>query len=171
MGKKHGGRVITFDPAARKDFITGFHKRKTERRKKAQTKAEERARREKLEARKEKREYLKQQRSVGAGEAIVDDEDHDGEEAASGTALEKETFNFQGMLATATVTSLDAWQRTATKATHGNQQAQPKGAAKGRKRGGDDDNIRRTTKRNVPPEKQQAAKHRKEATHCGTLAR
>ena len=163
MGKKHGGRVITFDPAARKDFITGFHKRKTERRKKAQTKAEERARREKLEARKEKREYLKQQRSVGAGEAIVDDEDHDGDDAASGTALEKETFNFQGMLATATVTSLDAWQRTATKATHGNQQAQPKGAAKGRKRGGDDDNIRRTTKRNVPPEKQQAAKHRKEA--------
>jgi len=57
-----------FDEAARKDFITGFHKRKTERKQLARQKIAERVRQEKLEARKEKREWLKSQHGVGLGD-------------------------------------------------------------------------------------------------------
>ncbi|KAI8143521.1 nucleolar protein 12-domain-containing protein [Fennellomyces sp. T-0311] len=39
---------IDFDPAQRKEYLTGFHKRKVERKKKAQEKYQERARQEKI---------------------------------------------------------------------------------------------------------------------------
>ncbi|OCT46488.1 protein required for cell viability Rrp17 [Cladophialophora carrionii] len=50
---------IAFDPAARYDFLTGFHKRKLQRAKHAQEAAERRARAEKLEGRKQLREQRK----------------------------------------------------------------------------------------------------------------
>lgn len=43
---------INFDPAARQEYLTGFHKRKLQRAKHAQEAAEKRAREEKIEARK-----------------------------------------------------------------------------------------------------------------------
>lgn len=43
---------ITFDPSARQEYLTGFHKRKLERAKHAREVAEKQARAEKLEARK-----------------------------------------------------------------------------------------------------------------------
>lgn len=46
---------ITFDLAARQDYLTGFHKRKVQRAKHAQEVAERRARVERLEERKKVR--------------------------------------------------------------------------------------------------------------------
>ena len=46
---------ITFDPSARQEYLTGFHKRKLERAKHAREIAEKQARLEKLEARKQVR--------------------------------------------------------------------------------------------------------------------
>jgi ribosomal RNA-processing protein 17 len=43
---------INFDPSARQEYLTGFHKRKLERAKHARELAEKQARIEKLEARK-----------------------------------------------------------------------------------------------------------------------
>ncbi len=43
---------ITFDPAARHEFLTGFHKRKLQRAKHAQEAAEKRARAERIVERK-----------------------------------------------------------------------------------------------------------------------
>jgi ribosomal RNA-processing protein 17 len=42
---------ITFDPAARQEFLTGFHKRKLQRTKQAQEYAEKKAREERREQR------------------------------------------------------------------------------------------------------------------------
>ena len=50
---------ISFDPSARHDYLTGFHKRKLERTKAAQKVAEKRAREEKIEQRKKIREERK----------------------------------------------------------------------------------------------------------------
>ncbi|KIW17868.1 hypothetical protein PV08_05063 [Exophiala spinifera] len=50
---------ITFDPAARQDFLTGFHKRKLQRAKHAQEAAERRAREERIAERKKLREERK----------------------------------------------------------------------------------------------------------------
>lgn len=106
MGKrgkalKARGPLLTFDADARKSFITGFHKRKLERRQYAQTKLAKQARKEKLEARKEKREWMKQQRSVGLGDALdADDPDEDD------GAAEKHVFQYEGMVASTTVTPL-----------------------------------------------------------------
>ncbi|PGH11484.1 hypothetical protein AJ79_04859 [Helicocarpus griseus UAMH5409] len=47
---------ITFDPSARQEFLTGFHKRKLQRAKHAQEAAERRAKEERKEARKKLRE-------------------------------------------------------------------------------------------------------------------
>lgn len=44
---------ITFDPSARQEYLTGFHKRKLERAKHAREIAEKQARLEKLEARRQ----------------------------------------------------------------------------------------------------------------------
>jgi ribosomal RNA-processing protein 17 len=46
---------ITFDPAARHEYLTGFHKRKVQRQKIAQEEAAKRARQEKIELRKQVR--------------------------------------------------------------------------------------------------------------------
>lgn len=43
---------ITFDPSARQEYLTGFHKRKLQRAKHAQEAAERRMRAERLEGRK-----------------------------------------------------------------------------------------------------------------------
>lgn len=50
MGKKI---VVKFDEGKRKEFIGGFHKRKKERRKKAEQEMKEKHRKEKLEERKD----------------------------------------------------------------------------------------------------------------------
>lgn len=49
----------TFDDAKRKEWVTGYHKRKTQRRKKAAKDIEDRARRERIAARKERRDAEK----------------------------------------------------------------------------------------------------------------
>ena len=67
MGKK---AVLVFDEKARKEFITGFHKRKVERRQKARQRIAEEVRQEKIQERKEKREQLKGLRGIGLGEAL-----------------------------------------------------------------------------------------------------
>ena len=46
---------VLFDPAARKDYLTGFHKRKVQRTKAAREAAAEKARQEKIEDRKKAR--------------------------------------------------------------------------------------------------------------------
>jgi len=58
--KKREEKVITFDPKARYEYITGFRKRKQERRKKAVMEALERERKERIEIRKEIRDEVKQ---------------------------------------------------------------------------------------------------------------
>ena len=59
----------TFDDAKRKDWVTGYRKRKVGRRKQAQHDAEQRARRERIAARKARRDAER----VALG--LVDDED------------------------------------------------------------------------------------------------
>ncbi|KAJ6240102.1 nucleolar protein [Anaeramoeba flamelloides] len=56
--RKH---VVTFDPQSRKDFITGFHKRKVERRKKAQVETKKRIRQIKSDRRKQRLDELEKQ--------------------------------------------------------------------------------------------------------------
>eukprot|EP00002_Diphylleia_rotans_P008021 TRINITY_DN17691_c0_g1_i1.p1 TRINITY_DN17691_c0_g1~~TRINITY_DN17691_c0_g1_i1.p1 ORF type:complete len:234 (+),score=74.28 TRINITY_DN17691_c0_g1_i1:45-746(+) len=56
--KREDKLVVTFDEESRKDFITGFHKRKQERRRIAQEQAMKRAKKEILEQRKQKREMI-----------------------------------------------------------------------------------------------------------------
>ncbi|KAJ2490897.1 hypothetical protein IWW37_002781 [Coemansia sp. RSA 2050] len=57
--KKEQVEKIEFDPKARRTFLTGFHKRKLERRENAITQAKAKEREEYLEARREKREQQK----------------------------------------------------------------------------------------------------------------
>ncbi|KAK9835043.1 hypothetical protein WJX81_006555 [Elliptochloris bilobata] len=58
--QKRKGLEVVFDPAAHKDFVTGFHKRKLQRRKEAQEKLEEKARKQRLEDRAKRREELRE---------------------------------------------------------------------------------------------------------------
>eukprot|EP00232_Nephroselmis_pyriformis_P005784 CAMPEP_0182908502 /NCGR_PEP_ID=MMETSP0034_2-20130328/35245_1 /TAXON_ID=156128 /ORGANISM="Nephroselmis pyriformis, Strain CCMP717" /LENGTH=108 /DNA_ID=CAMNT_0025044685 /DNA_START=1 /DNA_END=324 /DNA_ORIENTATION=+ len=54
--QRNKGLEITFDPAAHKEFVTGFRKRKNQRRKVALKSAEEKARKMRIEERKVNRE-------------------------------------------------------------------------------------------------------------------
>ncbi|KAG0083762.1 pre-60S ribosomal particles component [Podila epicladia] len=80
---------VTFDPEARKEYLTGFHKRKVHRQNVARELAKQREHEEKLEARKEARaarkemqeekaqeyEKYRKQLKIKYGEALSDDED------------------------------------------------------------------------------------------------
>ncbi|KAL2122315.1 hypothetical protein VTJ04DRAFT_2770 [Mycothermus thermophilus] len=57
----HAIEEITFDPKARTEYLTGFHKRKQERKKRAQEIAEKKAREMRIEMRRQIREERKQQ--------------------------------------------------------------------------------------------------------------
>lgn len=57
--KKYGVEEVVFDKAAREDFLTGFHKRKVERQKKAQAYHKEQERKARVEERKQLREEEK----------------------------------------------------------------------------------------------------------------
>ena len=79
MGKKkqrtEHRKEIVFDENARREFITGFRKRKKERRQIARQKIAEEVRQEKLKERQEHRDFMKQQKSVGTGVEVADDND------------------------------------------------------------------------------------------------
>ncbi|VBB75688.1 Putative ribosomal RNA-processing protein [Podospora comata] len=57
---QHAVEEVTFDRTAREEYLTGFHKRKLERKKHAQQIAEQKAREERIETRKQIREERKQ---------------------------------------------------------------------------------------------------------------
>ena len=72
--------VATFDDAKRKDWVTGYHRRKVGRRKQAAHDAEQRAREARLAARKERREAER------AALGVLDDGASAGEESEGGDA-------------------------------------------------------------------------------------
>ncbi|KAF5837747.1 nucleolar protein 12-domain-containing protein [Dunaliella salina] len=59
--KRTKGVEVVFDPAQHKDFITGFRKRKQQRRKEAQEQIKERERQQRIANRAEKRSKLKEE--------------------------------------------------------------------------------------------------------------
>ncbi|KAH9260225.1 hypothetical protein BASA81_001394 [Batrachochytrium salamandrivorans] len=87
--KKHAKLVVEFDENSRREFLTGFSKRKTERRKQALHQLEEQAREETLATRKqfrdqlleEKRELLAQAAAAREAEGEVEESDNDGDDA------------------------------------------------------------------------------------------
>ena len=100
----------TFDDAKRKEWVTGYHKRKTQRRKKAAKDIEDRARRERIAARKERRDAEKIALGLidapdgGDGGGADGDEGGAGVESGGGAdARDKETETTYGSGVTVTV--------------------------------------------------------------------
>jgi len=81
--RKKSSLVIGFNEGSRKDFITGFRKRKQQRRKQAQHEIDHRLKKAKIEARKEKKALLQGQYSGSAGDShiITSEQDQEEEEA------------------------------------------------------------------------------------------
>ena len=111
MGKRDQ-RVITFDDAKRKDFLTGFRKRKKERRDFGHRKAAEETKKQQKEDRLEQRRFKRAQR-MGVG---VDDLDAIDEQLNAALQAEEEeiappgadvtTYEEDGTLTTAVITPL-----------------------------------------------------------------
>ncbi|KAH8078048.1 nucleolar protein 12-domain-containing protein [Cristinia sonorae] len=59
-------KEVTFDEDARRDFLTGFHKRKVQKKEEAKKKAQEREKQERLEARREQRRMLAERAAENA---------------------------------------------------------------------------------------------------------
>ncbi|CCM05020.1 uncharacterized protein FIBRA_07219 [Fibroporia radiculosa] len=66
--KREQIKEIVFDDEARRDFLTGFHKRKLQKKEAAKKKALEREKQERLEARREKRKLLAERAAQNAAE-------------------------------------------------------------------------------------------------------
>ena len=103
LAKKGKTATITFDEAARKSFLTGFRKRKNERRQHARQKIAEQVRQEKLEARQEKRELQRQALNLHAREEEPDEAAGSDEEPAG---AEVATYAFDDYTATTVVEPL-----------------------------------------------------------------
>ena len=107
MGKRRPVRdkpAIVFDEAARRDFLTGFRKRKNERKQLARQKIAAKVRKEKIEERQERREAKKANNSVGLGDGQPTDSKPSLEAAAA--AAEVSTYHFQDTLTTTVVEPL-----------------------------------------------------------------
>ena len=79
MGKAKINKVnqksISFDESARKDFLTGFRKRKNERRQFARNKIAQEVRQEKLKDRQDKREADRSARGIRDDDVIAEEAD------------------------------------------------------------------------------------------------
>ncbi|GJE95862.1 nucleolar protein 12-domain-containing protein [Phanerochaete sordida] len=119
--KKEQVKEVVFDEDARRDFLTGFHKRKVQKKEAAKAKAVLREKEERLEARRENRRMLAQRAVENAAEvekaygAAGDDEGSDewdglaessGRRKGKGRADEKEE-EFEGEETLATVTVVE----------------------------------------------------------------
>ena len=110
QGSKLVGEV-KFNPEEHREFITGFRKRKQQRRLKAIKEMEAKARKEKLEFRAEKRAKLKSELGV-ADDWGLDDEAGESEKKAlkkPGVAPgEKKVYSAQGVTTTVSIVALDS---------------------------------------------------------------
>lgn len=105
--------TIVFDESARKSYVTGFKKRKDERREQARKENEEKARKAKIEARKERRQAMQYALSGGIVNRTADEEDEAEAEEDEAVAepepskpFSKKRTIFQNTLTTTTVTAL-----------------------------------------------------------------
>lgn len=79
--RRNKGLVVVFDPDDRKQFVTGFHKRKKQRRKYAEKQKIIKDREKRLQERKERRLAMKSAlRESGSGEVDVEEPDEAGDE-------------------------------------------------------------------------------------------
>lgn len=102
-------KEVVFDDDARREFLTGFHKRKLQRTEEKRKKAQERDKQQRLEARREGRKALAEQakknaaaveQALGAVLAFDDEADESGDNGARDDAME---FEDEEQLATVTV--------------------------------------------------------------------
>ncbi|KAL1745683.1 nucleolar protein 12-domain-containing protein [Schizophyllum fasciatum] len=113
--KKNQVKEIVFDDAARRDFLTGFHKRKVARTDAARKKAMEREKQQRLETRREQRQILREQAAENAANveaaygALINGEDSDELPALgpSGRAKGKQREEFEDEETLATVTVVE----------------------------------------------------------------
>ncbi|KAH9851457.1 nucleolar protein 12-domain-containing protein [Lenzites betulinus] len=115
--KREQIKEVLFDDSARREFLTGFHKRKLQKKEDAKSKAIEREKQERLEARREHRRMLAQQAAKNNEEVeraygglVGADSDWDGvgssKKASKGKGKfseEQEEFEDEEQLATVTV--------------------------------------------------------------------
>ena len=105
-GSKQQGEV-KFDPEQHKEFITGFRKRKQQRRLKAIKELEVKARKERLQFRAEKREKLKNELGV-ADDWGLDDDKGDTKKQPGVQPGEKKVYQAQGVTTTVSIVALDS---------------------------------------------------------------
>ncbi|KZT68239.1 hypothetical protein DAEQUDRAFT_745750 [Daedalea quercina L-15889] len=115
--KKEQIKEIIFDDTARREFLTGFHKRKLQKKEAAKKKAVEREKQERLEARREKRRMLAERAAQNAAEterayggAVSDDGEASEEEWDGISNIDKgkdkqkeEEYEYEEQVATVTV--------------------------------------------------------------------
>ncbi|KAF9501603.1 hypothetical protein BDN71DRAFT_1426687 [Pleurotus eryngii] len=119
-------KEITFDEEARREFLTGFHKRKLAKQTAARQKAIEREKQQHLEARREQRKALREQAAANAAQVEKayggmqdDDDDWDG----ISRLKEDEEAEYEGEELVATVTIVDDFDPT--EIIHGPSKLQP----------------------------------------------
>ncbi|KAJ1727866.1 hypothetical protein LPJ61_004347, partial [Coemansia biformis] len=100
---------VQFDPKERRTFLTGFHKRKVQRREFAQAQAQEQAREERLVQRREQREQIKEQLAQKifgdkAGISSDSEADSDAGDEADSAAERAQVEVLQGDTSVTTVT-------------------------------------------------------------------
>ncbi|KDR75789.1 hypothetical protein GALMADRAFT_68267 [Galerina marginata CBS 339.88] len=111
--KKEQVKEVLFDEHARRDFLTGFHKRKLAKAEAARSKAKEREKQERLETRREQRRMLREQALENAAQvekaygAVIGpsyDEDWNGIDTSHQDGNERDDeYEDEEMLATVTV--------------------------------------------------------------------
>ncbi|KAG2043565.1 nucleolar protein 12-domain-containing protein [Suillus americanus] len=118
--KRNQIKEIVFDDDARREFLTGFHKRKVAKKEEAIKKAKLREKQERLDTRREHRRALAERAAQNAAEvekaygATIDDEDEDDGLGSSGNERDREVNGeYEGEEQLATVTVVEDFDPTA----------------------------------------------------------
>lgn len=144
------GLEVVFDPEEHKDYLTGFHKRKVERRHKAQQEIAEKEKKQRLEDRAEKRAKLREDLDLKRYETPSDSEGvSEDEEGVPGRGVR--VFKNDEAVTTVTVTSVflnSDEEREAAAPKESDQEGEDAGAVKKLEK---DPAISNTSKKSLRP--------------------
>ncbi|KAF7428570.1 hypothetical protein PC9H_007796 [Pleurotus ostreatus] len=164
-------KEVTFDEEARREFLTGFHKRKLAKQTAARQKAIEREKQQHLEARREQRKALREQAAANAAQVekayggMQDDDDDDWDGISR--VKEDEEAEYEGEEVVATVTIVDDFDPT--EIIHGPSKPQPSSPNAPSSRGHTSSTAERTSR--VQPVPHLGHKHRTPSTAQSTTSK
>mmetsp|Transcript_784 Transcript_784/g.1784 ORF Transcript_784/g.1784 Transcript_784/m.1784 type:complete len:222 (-) Transcript_784:2643-3308(-) len=157
------GAEVTFDPEQHREFITGFRKRKQQRRSKALREIQEKERKQRLQDRAERRAKLKEDLGLDDKWGVHDSSSEDDKEDADANPSDVKVYEGKGVMTTVTTVALDSSSESLQQGSDDDMEEQ------GGEEGQQQSYSKHAAQRKQAHQKQQVKQHGKKLKHGASL--